>query len=480
MRSGVGLLPGARRRRTALATLALMTGTLLAATAPASASHEEEIPVVFVHGGAGSGAQYESQAMRWASNGYGGEVDAIDRTSSFSATLNPMLDQFFDNVMERNDADQIHVVGHSLGVALMNNYLNSSPERTARVAKYIGVDSASAGQVPVCPGNPEPVPCMGIYREENQNLFLGDDNVYLHGGHVEMATSAESFAHQYEFFTGHEPKTTDILPEPPGQVTVAGRAIDFPANTGVNGAELEIWQLNERTGARQELKASTTLDATGNWGPVKLSGNHPHEFQLQRPGSNLVGHAYYPPFIRDDHLVRVLASPPGAASLTQTLSGPNHSAAVVIRNNEWWSNHPSGENDTLEVSTKSASQGRHDAGNVLVPGTGNASIGVHLHDRGVPVSDVNATPDGVSSLSVIPAFAAMAFQTGVDVFMPAATPADGTISFVNAPRGDTSKTQVLNVANWASDTHRLGVYMRDYAQDIDSWSECKKAKPNPC
>src|SRR5262245_27249105 len=33
-------------------------------------SHAQLRPIVFVHGATGSGAQYESQAMRFASNGY--------------------------------------------------------------------------------------------------------------------------------------------------------------------------------------------------------------------------------------------------------------------------------------------------------------------------------------------------------------------------------------------------------------------------
>lgn len=205
-----------RRARSALIALVLTTGVALAfavsASAQEGAGDPDDLPIVFVHGGSGSAAQYESQAMRWASNDYGGEVTGIDRTTSNSAELNPILDEFFDDVMARNGSDQIHVVGHSLGAALMNNYLNSSPERTARVAKYIGVDSASAGQVPVCPGTPDPVPCMGIYRTENANLFLGDDNVYLDGGHVEMATSPEAFAQQYEFFTGEAPRPRTSSP----------------------------------------------------------------------------------------------------------------------------------------------------------------------------------------------------------------------------------------------------------------------------
>ena len=61
--------------------------------------------------------------------------------------------------------------------------------------------------------------------------------------HVEAATSPQSFAAQYKFFTGRDPKTTLILPEPPGQVRIAGRAVNFPQNAGIDGATLRIWQV---------------------------------------------------------------------------------------------------------------------------------------------------------------------------------------------------------------------------------------------
>jgi hypothetical protein len=74
----------------------------------------------------------------------------------------------------------------------------------------------------------------------------------------------------------------------------------------------------------------------------------------------------------------------------------------------------------------------------------------------------------------------LAFQAGVDVYMPATSPTDGTITFRNDPRGDTSRPQVLNTPNWASDQHRISVYLNDFVQDINSWGECKRVKPSPC
>jgi len=472
MRSGIGVPSRGRGLRPALVALAATIGMLLASAAPASAE-DEALPIVFVHGGSGSAAQYQTEAMRWASNDYPNLVTGIDRTTSSSTQLNPILDEFFDDVMAQTGDDQIYVVGHSLGVALMNNYLNSSPERTARVAKYIGLDSASAGQVPVCPGTPDPVPCMGIYRDENANLFLGDDNVYLPEGHVEIASSPDSFAHQYEFFTGDEPKTTLVLPEPPGQVTVGGKLIDFPANTGIDGSTVRIFQVDPATGARQALKADLELDESGEFGPVKLNGNYPHEFETRRGSdSELTGHIYTQPFVRDNHMVRLLTAPPGSPSIVFTNAGPNHSAAVVLRNKEWWSSHPSGQNDTLSITTTSASKGTEAVGNALTPATGNGAVGIHVHDDA-------ATPQQ-STLNLLPVIPLFPFQTGVDVFMPATDPPDGVISLENAPRGDTGNPQVLNVPNWASDQHRLGVYFNDHAQDINSWGECKQAEASPC
>ena len=437
-----------------------------------AAAEEPTLPIVFVHGGAGSAAQYQTQAQRWASNGYPNIVAAIDRTTSDSEELNPILDDFIDDVLAQTGDDQVYALGHSYGVLMLKNYLNSSPERTARVAKFISLDSGSAGVNPVCPGIPEPVPCFGIYRTENSHLSMGPDNVYLVGGHVEMATSAESFAYQYEFFTGNPPATTLVLPEPPGQVEVAGRLIDFPANIGVGGATVEIWQVNPATGARQELKAVLEIDDSGDWGPVKLNGRKHHEFQSQRPDSDLVGHIYTQPFLRDSYLVRLLTTPPGSPSIIYTNASENHSAAVILRYREWWSDHPTGENDILQITTTSTSRGTEATGNILSPGeypfgTGNGSVGGHVHDAA-------ATPED-STLELLPVIPVFPFQTGVDVFMPATDPPDGIISFVNAPRGDSSRLQVLNVPNWASDIHRISVYLNDYVQDVNSWGECMGA-----
>jgi hypothetical protein len=397
--------------------------------------------------------------MRWASNYYPNVVTGIDRTSSISSTLNPMLDEFFDNVMAETGDDQIYVVAHSLGVALMNNYLNSSPERSARVAKYIGIDSSSAGAVPVCPGTPEPVPCMGIYRTpENAALHLGDNNVYLpEHGHTQAVTSPESFVEQYKFLTGNEPWTTDVVPEFPLFVKIAGRAIYFPANTGVDGATLRLWEVDGNTGVRKgsSPKAVINIGPTGEWGPIRVNGDKYYEFELTRPDVNFVTNYYFQPFIRSNYLIRLLSSPADSGILANTDRGPNHSSMVLIRYKEWWGDQGA-SNDTLEISGTNVI-------NAATSPRAATKIGIHAFDKG---------SDGVTNVSVpIPYFFGQPFQTGVDIYIPATDPPDGTVSLVNAPRGDTSQLQTINVRNWASDGHRISVEFNDYVQDVNSWWE---------
>ena len=125
-----------------------------------------------MHGFSGSAQQYETQALRWASNDYPNVVTAIDRNSLLPADFT-VLDAFFDDLMAQTGDDQIYAVGHSQGTFVMRDYLNSSPERAARVAKYIGIDGATGA---TCPGGVE---CMGLWARGSTARVLGPVNVRL-------------------------------------------------------------------------------------------------------------------------------------------------------------------------------------------------------------------------------------------------------------------------------------------------------------
>ena len=466
--------------RSGLIALAVAGGMLFAFAAPAAAKHSDSsarLPIVFVHGGAGSGAQYASVAKRFASNGYPPDrIKTFEYDSSSAAAIAAApagLDNLIDQLRAHYHVDRVNLVGHSLGTFVSGNYL-SVPARAAKIAHYVGVDGASN---PSCGIGDPNLACMGIFRGTTGDV--GGSNVYFNNtqSHVEAATSPQSFAAQYKFFTGEDPKTTLILPEPPGQVRIAGRAVNFPQNAGIDGATLRIWEVKRATGARKPAAGGHLADrAQRRLG----TGEGQRQEVLRVRAAAPRYHGGGEPLLPAVHSRRLLGATAQLAAklgdLQNTILGPNHAAAVLIRYREWWTTNPSGQEDILRISTKSRTRGNQPPVNVLqnVISSGlvvGAPVGVHVHDN---------PADGVSSLNVIPFFATQPFQTGVDVYMPATTRPDGTITFYNAQRGDTSRPQVLNTPNWASDAHRISVNLNDYVQDINSWDQCKRKKPSLC
>ena len=461
-----------RSHRAFGAVLTLLSAVGLAVTAPgerAGAQDDPKLPIVFVHGFTGSAQQYETQAMRFASNGYPNVVTGIDRTSSTPSVIYPILDQFFDDVMAETGDDQIYVAAHSLGTSIMLGYLNSSPERAARVAKYVGIDGATS---PTCPGGVE---CMGVWARGSTTRVLGPDNVYLSDqGHTQSVGSEESFVAQYEFFTGHAPATKLVLPEPPGQVEIAGRALDFPANVGLAGSTLDVFEVDPRTGARRSDKPDHTVSigVDGNFGPLEVNGQQRYELQITRQSDEgpRFQHFYFEPFLRDDYLIRLNLSPLDSP-LSQAIDRGPHTSVSVVRQKEWWGNNTVDPTnvDSLDITTTTPDDVEA-AGNIITPATAPfaaSTIAVITFDDG---------SDGITTRAPVPL---QVFLSGVDAYMPATDPPNGTITFTHVQRRE--GTQVINTPNWSSEAgHGMTVTFRDWVQDIDTWGECKRAKPSPC
>jgi pimeloyl-ACP methyl ester carboxylesterase len=416
--------------------LAVSVGTAAGAgpAGAAPAQPAEPLPIVFVHGYFGSGAQYRTQAMRWASNGFPAErIRAFDYNVDAGG-----LDAFIDGVRQEFDVDQVNVVAHSLGTLVMFSYLLNATTG-AKVDNYVAVDGLGAW-------------CFWGTRCTTVSASQFGQT------HVEVATSAESFAAQYRHFTGEDPGTTRVVPEPAGEVEIAGRALDFVENTPATGAVGEVWKVDPATGHRQGTgpTARFTIGDDGNFGPIPVDGAAHYEIQLTRPTVGSL-HYYYQPFERSSYLLRLQTVTPDSPSYTNTVTGPDHAALIVLRYREFWRSHGA-QNDTLTVATSRPGAGGQPPVDVL-RNVANDVVGVHLHDNVSPRS---------SDLNVIPAFSSQPFQTGVDVYMPATTPPDGTITITNAPRGDTGRTQVLNVPNWASEQgstrHGILAEFNDYVQ----------------
>ena len=131
-------------------------------------------------------------------------------------------------------------------------------------------------------------------------------------------------------------------------------------------------------------------------------------------------------------------------------AGDGHSNMYLSRNKEFWGDQ--GDNsDVLEINGT----------NIVTPEIcplNHLTIAIFVCDNGA---------DGKTDLAApIPYFYTTipVFLSGADLYMPAADPANGTISMVLTPRGGGGKTQVLNIPNWASSKHRISVQFDDFIQ----------------
>lgn len=411
--------------------------------------HTHKTPLIFVHGGAGSASQFESQAMRLTSNGYPQQyLFALEYDSSFRVdtltAVHTRLDDLITRVQAETGADKVDVMGHSMGTYVLNGYLSSSAARAARIAHYVNLDGYSA------PSQPGGVPTLALWAEIGEGGFVGDAiNVTIAGQtHVETATSAESFAHLYEFLTGKAPRTTAIRESRRPFVSIAGRAVLFPFNIGVDGARLDVYELDGATGQRLRNypKAIFEIEASGEWGPFFGWKGAYYEFVIVREGQE--HHIYKQPFLRDDHFVRLLTSPIGGGVGANVDTAPGQTNLIISRDREFWGERPLG-NDVLTVNGISVINAANS------PFSNRTNV-LYLFDQG---------NDQLSDLEQpIPYFHGLPFITGNDLFLPASEHADGRIRLTLTPRGKNGALQVLNVPNWPSSEHRITVMFNDFVQ----------------
>jgi len=330
------------------------------------------------------------------------------------------------------------------------------PSRRANVAHYVNIDGSSGASAPIG------VPTIGIWSRPGAGIVGAAKNVWIpNQTHVEVATSAESFVEMYEFFTGQEPATNDIVPEPPGKVGLGGRVVIWPQNIFMGDpATLEIWEVDGDTGYRIYEEPNATYVITGpdgKWGPLKAKGGVHYEFVLLREGMS-PHHFYREPFIRSNYWITLLTSLPGGIADYVDRSD-HHSALLIMRTKEFWGDQGV-NNDILEIN------GVNVVTAVICPRVKLVNA-IWAYDK-------NA--DGVSNFTApIAYFYALTFQTGVDLYIPAADPPDGTISLVLTSRFGGGRTQVINVPNWASSKHRITVQFNDYLQDINSFQDYMRA-----
>ncbi len=425
--------------------IAALVGPCLAAPA-ASAGSFNRNPVLFVHGIEGSGAQFESQALRFNSNGYPRQwIDEVDYNSTRAVADKSEVDQQIDDAIaalkQRTGRSKVDVVAHSLGTSVMYDYLTNGPmaaQRRANVAHYINVDGQDQN-----PG----VPTLAVWagRGTPGRHMDGAQNVTIpNQTHVQTCTSSESFLAYYRFLTGQRP-AHDIVPQK-GAIQVAGRGLNFPQNSGLAGATVQIWPLHA-DGARSTAAPVHTIAITdgstggGDWGPVTIQSGKRYEFTLLRPGLPAL-HIYYEPFVRSDYTLRLLASP-----AVETYAGyrPGSMSTVNIRYKELWGDQGA-QNDRLLV----------DGVNIC-----NAAL--------CPISkQVNAffafdrNRDGQTDLSSPdPVLGSLPFIQGADVYVPSSPSANGTAKWQLDSRGG-GPIRTLKVPNWDSMTDGVTLQWNDF------------------
>lgn len=422
-------------------------------------------PMIFVHGSQGSGAQFWSQAMRFTSNHYPAEyICAYEYDTSF--TFNSMedvwagLDAKIAAIQAETGFDQVDVLGHSLGTMVMHGYL-AFPNRAANVAHYVNIDGLSA----LAP--PGGVPTLAIWAglRPPGSEIVGAINVTIpNQTHVQVATSGESFVEIYQFFTGEEPLVSFIIPDPPDEVRLAGRVAWFPFNLALPSTTLEIWKVDAATGARLKKKPMVIcdLDSDGYFGPIKAKGGESYEFTVMQQSVDGIytHHFYFEPFIRSDHLIRLHSAPRGTGVSAYMATSENHTNVVVQRHKEFWGDQGA-ENDAILVNGVNVV-------NAATCPINHRVNAMFLFDRNV---------DGLSDVSsMLFPFPYLHFLSGVDLYIPGVNPPDDTVQLMVVPRGDVSRTQMINISNWASSEHTVTTVFNDYAQDIKSFSEWAQQK----
>ena len=432
----------------ALAVAGMLLAAPLAGATGGFAKPPKPNPIIFVHGGSGSGAQFESQAMRFTSNGYpSSHIAVLEYDSSAIGTILPdvlaRLDALIAELQASTGAAQVDLMGHSLGTTVSHAYL-ATPERAAKVAHYVNIDGRTAASPPG--GVPTLALWAGAVNRPTPPLIVGATNVTIADQeHVQVATSEESFFEMYHFLQDRAPFTTRVLPQLLPEIS--GRVSAFPQNAGLDGATLEVWWVDGRTGKRIGHRPwkKFEIGPDGNFGPFRVLYGLSYELAVLRDGAVSINY-FYEPFIRSDHLVRLNVAD-GLAPFI--VASDNHVALTVVRFKEFWGDRGAA-NDVLSI----------DGTDVINPTTapsgavGAASVSFFLFDVG---------SDGVNNLSTIPfPFGPLPFLTAADLFIPAEPP--GTIAVETVPRGDFAAKRKVNVPNIPSTQGRVVIQLNDFEQ----------------
>jgi triacylglycerol lipase len=329
-------------------------------------------PIVFVHGNGDSAAVWINNFWRFESNGIQrNQLFAIDfpyplaRTDDSkpqalrSSTDDQMreLAAFVAQVRSTMRRRKVALIASSRGGNAVRNYLKNgggaefvshavlcgTPNKGIVISDTMLVGSEFNGAMPFLKGlNSGPddlipgVEMMAIRSDKNDKYsqpdahfvgfpgkpsgvgydaseLRGAKNVILEGlDHRETAFHKLAFAAQYEFIVGKPAGTLFIAQEP--RPTLNGKASGITegvyTNLPVSGAEVEIYEVDQKTGDRKSnipVHRKTTA-ADGLWGPFVAQSEAYYEFVLHMEGQPTT-HIYRSPFLRSSDLVHLRPQP---------------------------------------------------------------------------------------------------------------------------------------------------------------------------
>ncbi|MEM0203014.1 MAG: hypothetical protein QXO16_00030 [Archaeoglobaceae archaeon] len=471
--------------------LALFCVVLLAQAVTA----EDFRPIIFVHGLAGSGAQFESQALRFTSNGYpesyikvveydtitwalvvetdllvtglGSELgvnitELIDQETLDKILAKPRdkvidevfgrIDEMINKTLAETGKDKVDLVGHSMGTFLLMRYVNSSPERASKVAHLILLDGIFGVNAPegiptlAIFGNPKSL-SIGLFAGKKE--IYGAKNVYFNNmTHVQLCTAPETFFEMFKFINGYEPATTEILPQEGNYVKVEGKFLAFATNGKVSGW-LAIYPIDKSGKRLTVYPVKLVRLENGEFGPFNLKKGQRYEFVLYKDLSPIVYHYYRAEFLRNDSWVRFLASVPPLdvelLILPERLS-PNAkgtSGLLLVRYKEMIGEYDEeiGGVDEVYVNNVNVCTEK------ICP-ISKAVNGLWVFDR---------LADGKSDVNKeVVRFSMLPFMSAVDFVVPA----KGTVSVSIKSR--TGGEESFTVPAWSADKHSIIIQFSDY------------------
>jgi pimeloyl-ACP methyl ester carboxylesterase len=368
------MIVGRPTRRAVLAGAAALAPASALARRRQATPHEEAgpPPIVFVHGNGDSAAVWINNFWRFESNGFDRKhLFAIDfpyplaRTDDSkpqplrSSTADQMreLADFVGEVRGRTHRRKVALIASSRGGNTVRNYLENgggatfvshailcgTPNRGIVVSDTMLVGSEFNGASPFLKdlnsGPDDLVPgveMMAIRSDRNDkysqpdarfvghpgkptgvsydsSALRGAKNVVLDGlDHRETAFHKLAFGAQYEFIMGKPAGTLFIAQEPLPTLNgmVGGISGGVYTNLPVGGAEVEIFEVDARTGERKgniPVHRKTTA-ADGLWGPFIAHSEAYYEFVL-RVRDQPVTHTYRSPFLRSSDVVHLRPQP---------------------------------------------------------------------------------------------------------------------------------------------------------------------------